>query len=567
MPRRVITVSPAATRSPDAELISLIGALASSRSVDVSARANEIKKAKFADKLKQRELSKEGLDALVNELNAERGLSPSPEKQFLKGGGLDFLTNQLSGVADSQEDQVDPEVAQRKKAINDVLPLVRDTSLDFEFGPAVEDEVDIQSQLEALDARIKVAESIDESALVEAEETNIQKSIDQGLVDRGLISLDEVAPSIEPIERSLEKDTITPEEDSTIPEGFVKSTTLTDDPTRGPIVRGIILPEEGRVRVLRALSKLSPEQRQAASSNPLFKDLTAALGEKPLALQLLEARVKSLGSGDHLSIIIDDTKVPFLFDKFNPGKLQPIDIGSDFQKHASIVGENMTPQEKQFLASNYTRDEISGKVRPAIPIGGEEYIKNFASFLIDKDPERGIVLARLLNNFESAQQTKDLRFVELITNNLFALDSIKDTKTITDEAMRIMFLKLIEKNSAVLGQEFARIEEMRNIFGTFADYVEKMRSKFGSILIPEERSAIKKFAKAALVNQYINMEPFAKKYRLAAKAAKVNPDAVVFPRTILRIKEAKEFVAKQVRKRKGLRAREKRDKLLREEGR
>ncbi len=563
MPRRIITLSPSAPRSPDAELISLISALASSRGVSASGAATKLSRDKFEDLLEQRELSKEGLDALVKELNTIGGLSPSPEKQFIEQGGLDSLTNQLSGVVDPQEDQ---EIAQDRKVINSMLPTVRDTSLDFDSS--LEDRADILSQIEALDVRIEAAENAPIIDILpdEVQEDNIQKSIDQGLIDSGLLRLDEVVPSREPITVPLLKDTITPGEDSTIPEGFVKSSTLTDNPARGPIVRGIVLPDEGRVRVLQALSKLSPEQRQAASTNPLFKDLTAALNEKPLALQLLEARVKSLGSGDHLSVIIDDVKQPFLFNKFT-GKLIPILPGTEFQKHISTVGDGMTPQEKQFLASNYTRDEISGKVKPKIPIGGREYIKNFARFLIDKDPNRVIVLGNLLASFEGAQQTKDMRFVELITSNLFALDSIKDTKTITDEAMRIMFLKLIEKNSAVLGQEFARLEEMRNIFGTFADYVEKMKSKFGSILIREERSAIKKFARAVLVNQYLNMESFAVKYRLAATEAKVNPDAVVSPRTMKRIKQAKEFAAKQARKKKGLRAREKRDKLLKGEGR
>ena len=91
MVRKVITVSPASLPNPDAELISLINALASSRSAGASSR---LARDKFNAERKDIATEEEGL------VNLFQGADDPSARNFLEEGNLAPLLQQLTQSSD-----------------------------------------------------------------------------------------------------------------------------------------------------------------------------------------------------------------------------------------------------------------------------------------------------------------------------------------------------------------------------------------------------------------------------------------------------------------------------------
>ena len=549
MPRRIIPVSGSGPgQNPDTALASLISALASLSSGTGASTRLAFDKKKFAAEEEEKKgiglAGEKFLDAL-KELSG--GEFESPSKGFVEKGGLPGLIGDITGGVGTEtgvsQTIQDPEVTQRKKAIKDTLPEPLDTL----------DSLGFQGTGDA--PLVQTGRSLDRSTGEFVED----QVLDERVVTPPPIDIDTTGfrgPDRLPIEVPLEKDTGAPPV-----EEVEVATNLVDNPADAPVFsKGIRLPDEQSAQILQVLETLTPRELRLVQDNPALKSMfDKVLGRKSLARQILEKTIEVASDPKaHLQVIEDDVGGVFLFDFFTK-KVVKVD-GEEMGKTAVAFGKGMPTSYKEYLLSNYTMDQIAGDTPSDPEVGSKKDFERYGKFLINKDPERANVLATLLKDFESSQAIKEMRKTSLTVRNIFSAGSL-DFKVASDEALRTMFLKLLDPPSVVRESEFDRLDVLRNLVGRARAFIERLTSEEGASLTPKDRKAIKLFARHVMINRFLSVSDFAKKYRIAAKEAGVNPDAVVTKKLMRNIKAAEEAAETDSLRRKANTARKKLDSL------
>lgn len=497
MPRRVITVSPAATRSPDAELIALISALASGRGSRTAANRLAFDKEKVADELKQRGIEEEGL------VNFFKGADDLSARKFLEEGNLPTLLQQLTQSGDpsgrgvpptpsvDRAEEGDPEVTNRKVAIADSLPKPL-PSTDLTFDPV--DNLGLIGErlslvdLERRDPRTPILplDRINPN-LQNTPEDIAQEVLGEGglgAVDFGPES--RLTPETEEAASNIREGFVDSSQDSSLKDDEVRSITLTKSPTRGPVFdRGIKLPESEKSSMIGLLQSLPGPQLREVLRNPAAASiLTTILNRKPLALQILEKAIDKGVGFDHLSIYTDKLGNPFIFDK---ASRELIPVAGDFGKISKAFGPGLPKAFVEAILANFTLDDVnSGKISTK---------KMMAAFIKDRgfDPARKMTLDLL-----KSDSWRAVRQIDIATRNAFTATGLEN-RNLGDQALIVMFNKLIDPDSVVREGEFDRMGLLRNIIGNVEVFIRKMREE-GAGLTNNERTQILEFAMGVRVN-------------------------------------------------------------------
>ena len=502
MPRRIVTVSGSPTRNPDAELIALVSALNKSKGSTTGADRLAFDKQKFADELRERGVSEDALTNFAQALGDP--LQRTPSEQFLREGGLATLMKELTEPTQrrlveppiskgdlsldlEKAPDEDPEVTARKEAIKKTIPdPLGDVGEDF-----IGDQGDL---LNALTPRPEVAP---------IEEDDVGVRVDPftgGLAPTRKtepVVSDQVATGIEDISRPVEQLTkevdipqdgvITKEQEPSFPDGVTQATALTDDPIDGPFFTGgIELPQEERNRIIGILQKTNPAELRALTENPLTKDfISTILNRKTLAQQILEKAISTGIGFNHLDVWQDELGSPFLIDK-STKKL--IALKGEVGKVAKAFGDGLPNDFKVAMLANFSLDDLrSGR------ISSEQMM---SAFIKDKSFEAG---RKASLDILKSDAIKATRIIETATKNAFTATGLAN-RNLGDQALIVMFNKLIDPTSVVREGEFDRMGLLRNIDGNVKVFIERMRDVSGAGLIDEEREQILEFAMGVRVN-------------------------------------------------------------------
>lgn len=498
MAQKVITVSPAATRSPDADLISLINALAGSRRTSIAGRSGALAEAKFKDELKQRGIEEEGLSNFV------KGLDNLSTRKFLEEGNLPTLLQQLTQSGDpsgrgvpptpttGKVDEGDPEVTNRKLAITESLPKPL-PSTDFTFDP-VNDLGLIGERLRVVDREsrdprtpILPLDKRNPNLLNTPQDLATEVIGAGGLGPTQFGSESLLSPEVEEAASNIKEGFVDSSQDSTLEDDEVRSITLTKSPDRGPVFdRGIQLPESEKSGMIGLLQSLPGPQLREVLRNPAAASiLTTILNRKPLALQILEKAIDKGVGFDHLSIWQDKLGNPFIFDK--AGR-QLIPIEGEFKKISKAFGSGLPKAFVEAILANFTLDDVNnGKISTK---------QMMSAFIKDRgfDPARKMTLDLLKSDAWRA-----VRQIDIATKNAFTATNLEN-RNLGDQALIVMFNKLIDPDSVVREGEFDRMSLLRNIVTNVKVFIARMRTKGGAGLEDDERKQILEFAMGVRVN-------------------------------------------------------------------
>jgi hypothetical protein len=499
------------SNNPDQSLIDLIAANAAEARARASARANEVAagrltldQQKFLEELRLGKAEETGLFKLFQGL--EDTSSPTPEREAIESGALPDFLNNLLGVSSPTPD--DP-AAQRRVAVSKSLPDVTPGERDPVANLIANDPDSVKNAFDI----------VKQNAEVREKEIAATNTFTEGA---GLGGEAGIVPSFNPdgtpAGATLTKEVVTPQEDPTIPQGGIRTTTLTERPEDGPILReGFKIPDSEREKFIGLMGSMSgPDLRALTNNEGARSVITSILNRKPLELQILEEFVKSGTGFTHLETFKDALGNAYLIDKH---KRTMHKLGGQVGAVFSAMGKDMPVAWRNALLKNFTLDDLrDGKI---------SVDQMHSAFRKEQSFKEGRGASLDLMKSDSM---KAFNIVATATKNAFTADGLPN-KNLGDQALIVMFNKLIDPTSVVREGEFDRMDLLRNIVGSTEVFIEKIRRKGGAGLNEGERTQLREFAMGVRTNTLlVGMPDLVESNDIAAEIFGFDKDLATPPR-------------------------------------